>query len=90
MHSGAACLPCDITAQTKAKGNFKGFRVTKNGSNTGVFERIIIEGNNEENNGNNNQNNNQWDNSAQNNNHTIRINVNRRGENNENNIDLDN
>ena len=38
------------------KGNFKGFSITKNGNNTGVFERIPLEDINNVNDGNINQN----------------------------------
>ena len=65
------------------KGNYKGFRLTKNGNNTGVFERIPINGRNEDNNARNN-------NAEQNNNNHLQINLERRNKNEENNIDLEN
>ena len=69
------------------KGNFKSFRITQKGENTGVFERISINEGNENNISNNNKMNNGNKNIMVNNNQVIMINLHGNEINNDNNID---
>ena len=63
-----------------SKGNYKPFRIIKNGANTGVFETIPIEEEGENNEINNNIHENEIQNNGQNNNNVIRINIERNEE----------
>lgn len=72
------------------KGKFKPFRITKKGIDTGVFEKIPISLNNNGNNNININNNNNIQNMQNEGAHRIRINLERRDGNEDNQIDIDN